>query len=672
MSPEEVRMTRKRAYGKQRDAFQQQAIVAGVLAAVVTLAVGCGDGDSNGSASASSPGDSGSAGESQAESGGASGGAAAAQAGGGEDGGSSGSSGSGGDAGSSNDGGSGTGAEGGAGAGGGGDGGGGSGGGGGSSGSGGSVPEEICSRPVDLVDTSSPDHVIGTGTASSCTFGALEAAVGQGGIITFDCGPDPVTIDVTAALQLPLGTDTTVDGGGLVILDGGRQAGRTNRIFEFDSPNFRATDTLVVLQGLTLQNAEAPAVDYTAPDPNNAACAYGYADGAGGAVYVRDGRLRVIDCVFAGNRAATPGPDTGGGAIYALGANELTVVGSRFVDNQGSNSGAVGLLHTEGTLVNSVFENNQATGTGANYAGGDAQGCPGVGHENQGGAGGNGTVIAIDGGADDHNSFCGCVFRGNQGNELGTVFRTPNSAQSRLTFDRCAFIDNSAASGGGAMYVQDVDLEILACSFSGNHSQGLGGAVRVEQGAHGSQMLIENSTFHGNYVDGGLGGALVFSCGDWTPTPPCGNGVVRNTTFAANEARGGEGFFAAAIVNHGTRRTLSIFNTIFLDNTDAHEWTPMTCSVDNPGTPAAMPGSGNLQWPRKRVGGNDIDDNPCTAGITWADALLGALADNGGPTSTMMPQAGSPALGAGSDCPAVDQRGQARPAQGCAAGAVEP
>jgi hypothetical protein len=56
------------------------------------------------------------------------------------------------------------------------------------------------------------------------------------------------------------------------------------------------------------------------------------------------------------------------------------------------------------------------------------------------------------------------------------------------------------------------------------------------------------------------------------------------------------------------------------------------------------------------------------------DPLLGALADNLGATSTMLPAAGSPAIDAGNDasCPATDQRGVVRP-QGahCDIGAVE-
>ena len=51
--------------------------------------------------------------------------------------------------------------------------------------------------------------------------------------------------------------------------------------------------------------------------------------------------------------------------------------------------------------------------------------------------------------------------------------------------------------------------------------------------------------------------------------------------------------------------------------------------------------------------------------------MLGALADNGGPVQTMMPAAGSPAIGAGSGCPPTDARGTTRPAA-CTLGAVEP
>ena len=120
---------------------------------------------------------------------------------------------------------------------------------------------------------------------------------------------------------------------------------------------------------------------------------------------MRDGRLHVIDCVFRNNHAADVGPDTGGGAIYAIGALEVILVGSTFVGNDGSNGGAVYLLQSDGVFYNSTFEDSRATGMGQNFAG--ATGCPEFNHAEQGGAGGNAGAIGIDGGSVERIEFCG-------------------------------------------------------------------------------------------------------------------------------------------------------------------------------------------------------------------------------------------------------------------------
>jgi hypothetical protein len=76
-------------------------------------------------------------------------------------------------------------------------------------------------------------------------------------------------------------------------------------------------------------------------------------------------------------------------------------------------------------------------------------------------------------------------------------------------------------------------------------------------------------------------------------------------------------------------------------------------------------------------GGNVIGDGSCNPGgadQSSTDALLGPLADNGGPTLTHALGAGSPAIDAAiaGACPATDQRGVSRPSgAGCDAGAVE-
>jgi hypothetical protein len=88
--------------------------------------------------------------------------------------------------------------------------------------------------------------------------------------------------------------------------------------------------------------------------------------------------------------------------------------------------------------------------------------------------------------------------------------------------------------------------------------------------------------------------------------------------------------------------------------------------------------SGTLNLASSIVAGNtggDIGGSPTssTNSLTDGDPMLGELADNGGPTWTMLPRPDSPALNAGGDtCPDLDQRGVARP-QGtaCDIGAVE-
>ncbi len=520
-------------------------------------------------------------------------------------------------------------------------------------------PAATCTAPLALVDTSSPDRVVGTGSAASCTEAALRAAVTAGGKVTFDCG-GPTTIAIATTIDVPIDRDVTVDGGGVVTLDGGRTSGNRTRIFRFYSPNYRAVDTVFTVQRLTLQNAEAPASDFTAQDPTKPRCAHGYKDGQGGAIFVRDGVLHVIDTVFRNNKASTPGPDTGGGGIYALGSKEVVVVGSVFEGNEGSNGGGVGLLQSDGIFVNTRFEGNVASGTGANFGG--ASECPPFNHDFQGGAGGNGAAVVIDGGSVARVEFCGVTFVNNTGGALGGVFRTPNSQRETMTFDRCHFDGNHTEDGGSGIYTQDMDLVIRGTTFANNTANGIGGAVRLHAGAHGSTLDMTNSTLYRNRVTRALGGGLVYN----------GPGSVRNCTFAENEAIGGydatamAAYFGGAISGGG----FSVDNTVFLDNKDTHPWTPMTCNVSAP-----LAGSNNLQWPRKRTDENGQpstqDDNPCTNGITWADADLGPLGDNGGAAPTLAPSTGSPARGVGTACPPFDQTGAARPSSGCTAGAVE-
>ena len=272
-------------------------------------------------------------------------------------------------------------------------------------------PNGSCSAGIPAAghpaDVSKPNTVVGSGTAASCTFAALSAAVAKAGVITFDCGTAPVTIAVTATMNLSTTKDTVIDGGNKVTLDGGHAV----LIFNYNSANFQATETRVTLQHLTVVNGKATPTQAIPPAPE-AACSQGFDDGQGGALFMRDGNLTVIDCTFSGNQAAPLGPDTGGGAIYIEGSKHgALIVSSTFTGNSGANAGAVGALFAELDIYDSLFSGNTATGHDANND--DATMCSAINNgQNETGSGGNGGAIYGDGNSFDI-TLCGDAIIGN-------------------------------------------------------------------------------------------------------------------------------------------------------------------------------------------------------------------------------------------------------------------
>jgi len=508
------------------------------------------------------------------------------------------------------------------------------------------MPARVCVAPVTSASTTGA-FVVGNGTPASCTAAALQAAINSASVITFNCGAAATTIAVGTTLQVPATRSTVIDGGGLVTLDGG---GRT-RLIEVYSPNYRATRTGLTLQHITLANGKATGTKYVAPTAGNASCSFGWADGAGGAIYVRDAVLHTIDVTFRDNAAATPGPDVGGGAIYALGSLDVSVISSTFDGNTGANGGAVGLLQSDGRVYNSLFSNNQATGTGANYVGGAAQGCAGVAGANQGGAGGNGGAIVIDGGSDVNQSVCGTTFTANTAGEFGgALFRTADGVARPTSFDRSVFQANHAKTGG-ALYVQNANpLTITASTFANNVAATAAGAADLIN----DNLQVTNSTFAGNVASKGVGGALQLSNAS-------ASGFIRNATFSGNQSSGGPGYFSAAIFG---AMSFPVTNTVFANNLSKDGGSPMQCFF------SSASGTDDVQWPVKRpVGG--LNDNLCVTGIRFADPLLGALGSNGGYTPTIVPGSTSPLRKSGNNCPATDQRGVARNTALCTIGAVE-
>ena len=506
---------------------------------------------------------------------------------------------------------------------------------------------QICTPPLEAASTAGVPASVGDGTPQSCTEAALRAAVASQSVVTFNCGAGPVAIGIESTIELPTDRSIVIDGGNKVTLDG---LGRT-RIFRAVREDYRTNDNTITLQHITLANGKATGTNYVPPNSSNPSCAYGWADGQGGAILVRDARLRAIDTNFLDNEAATPGPDVGGGAIYVMGSRETTVIGSTFIGNSGANGGAVGLLQTDGRFYNNVFRSNVASGTGQNFQGGAASGCPGLGQPDQGGAGGNGGALSIDGADDADAMVCGSTFVGNRANELGgALFRTINGWPQRTTIERSRFQANTARQAAGVFVSNANPLEVLATTFDANVATGGAGAAHF----HASRVVIENSTFSANQATQGLGGALYLS-------GTGADGFMRNATFVGNLSSGGGGYFSAAI---GGSLNFPVHNSVFANNLTGDGGSPMQCSF------TIGSGADDVQWPPNHVLGG-APDSPCVAGIVFTDPQLAPLADNGGPTPTAAPLPTSPLRGAGRNCPATDQRGVPRNVNQCTIGAIE-
>jgi hypothetical protein len=505
-------------------------------------------------------------------------------------------------------------------------------------------PAAVCTAPIGPADTSYPTTVVGTGTAASCTEALLSEALTAGGIVTFNCGTTPATITVTKTIELSTTTDTVIDGGGTITIDGGGSV----RILDWNSANYRANTHKLTLQHITFAHGHATGTMPIAPAP--LPCSSGYYDGAGGALQMRDGVLNVVDATFLNNEAEKLGPDVGGGAIYLNGGLNGVVVGSTFINNSGSNSGAIGSLNSDLDVYNSTFQGNAALGFGANSN--DPSKCSVVdsNNQNQVGSGGNAGAVGMDGGSDGTHTFCGNTYKGNMsgtGALGGAMGRTPDAAMQTTVIDRCLF-DSNTGDSAGALYFHNSTLTITASTFTGNVGQTGTGTIQAD----GTTFNFTNVTFYGNHSTAGVGATLsLFG----------GGGTLLNCTFANNVCDAAN-MFGAAIFGSPN---LTIQNTIFDDDTAQNPGAPMQCQV------GTITGSGDMQWPVDHANGGGADAL-CAPGIyEGADPMVGPLGNYGGPVPVALVKTGSPALGRGTNCPPTDARGVARNTASCTAGAAE-
>jgi len=463
---------------------------------------------------------------------------------------------------------------------------------------------------------------VGSGTPGSCTEAALNTALAGGGSVVFNCGGGPVVIPITSTKVLTV--TTSIDGAGQQItLDGG---GAT-RLF---ATTYQFSPFTLSFRNLTLRNGRA--ADF---------------GGAINLVYQERANwttLDVVNVTFASNVAAAQGNDVGGGAIHAVGGI-MNIANSAFTGNRGGNGGAIGQIQAQFTIRDTVFTGN---GTHARVA-----------------DGGSGGAIFIDGSSLGTLTLERCVFSGNTATNLGGAIHTyMYGLPSAMTIVDSTFASNAGTTNGGAIFHMNGGLTISGTTFSANTVVGQGGGLWVTNGGGGTPVAITNSTFTGNQATGtrpnsgsvGLGGAIT-------------NSGATSFTLVHVTIVGNHADWVGGGITGGATGT-SLRNTIIANNTAANGGNPWNIQRNCSSTMGD--GGGNLQWPT--LNPNDANDRRCTAGVVFAEPMLGPLAANGGPTQTMAPLVGSPALNTGVACPppGTDQRGVVRP-QGpaCDVGAVE-
>ena len=247
----------------------------------------------------------------------------------------------------------------------------------------------------------------------------------------------------------------------------------------------------------------------------------------------------------------------------------------------------------------------------------------------------------------DHVSVTGNVMTTNAGDFWQGGGGIYSGDGATLTLIDSTVANNTAGWSGGGLYsFFNTTTTIVRSTISGNVSNDVGGAIRSL-----GNMTITNSTISGNSATGWHGGAIFQTDGDVS---------ITNSTIANNVAPD----YAPSTLfigqfGGGFVPTLTLANTIVTGN----QW--YACERFASGTVGTVVSDGF----------NVVQDdtcNPVASDQILLDALIGFLADNGGPTQTHALLLGSPAIDAANAavCPATDQRGVAR-GTACDVGAFE-
>lgn len=350
----------------------------------------------------------------------------------------------------------------------------------------------------------------------------------------------------------------------------------------------------------------------------------------------------------------------GGGAIYVNSPTaSVEVNNSEFVQNDSSNGSGGGLWIERATTV--VFSDLYFDSNTAQFAGGGAYVR---------------TVSSLT--VSNTTFFLNRTF-GNRGGGL-----TVGNVSGLTTIDNVIFSFNFAEVAGGALAtIDDPDMVIQNSRFTNNGSDGDGGAIYL--GPFNGSLSVERSTFSLNEAIGYGGGLYVDALGT------AGEVTVHSSTFTGNAASlagyavaiadiDGEatiinstvdevadeyGVLATVLDGEFRIRYSTILSAILIEENENIVEIVSSILSAAAGTAAvevdgitAIPANVSYSLLSSALNPawvNDLGGNQ----FSVADMKLGPLQDNGGPTDTRMPLAGSPAIDKGlpgGTPPTFDQR----------------
>lgn len=272
--------------------------------------------------------------------------------------------------------------------------------------------------------------------------------------------------------------------------------------------------------------------------------------------------------------------------------------------------GAIGILQSTLQLDQVRFLNDSGSFGGA--IGGTLASAAIKRSSFEGGNAGAGGAIAMEGGNGVSLSVTDSTFSNNTSSGNGGAIR----ASVPVSLDRVLFSGNQANSAyGGAVYIGDQNLTVRNSTFTGN-SAASGGAIVAEGSGGAFSVVLNNATLHGDSAS----------------------------------SSGSEIFLASSMPT-----SISILNSLVGGTCAGFSITPIAHgSVESPGNTCGFSALMNM------------------VNITDASLMLAPLADNGGATKTLYPNAGSALINAASsDCERVDQRELVRNVGACDVGAVE-